>query len=81
MNAPRTLGRSSTSSVIERHEPGHIWPGSCRTLNWIVHTAFDLFFVLALKGGSFEIGTGACKTGTGKQPYTGVGFQPKGVTS
>jgi len=49
------------------------------TFNWITRTASDVFFVLAFKGGSFKVGTGAYKTSTGTQAYAGVGFQPKGV--
>lgn len=49
------------------------------TLNWITRNSSDIFFVLSLKGGSYKVGTGAYKTTTGTQAYTGVGFEPKGV--
>jgi hypothetical protein len=49
------------------------------TLNWTDRAASDVFFVLSLKGGSYKLGFGDYKLTTGTEPYTGVGFQPKGV--
>lgn len=50
------------------------------TLNWTtVDTSAYYFYYLAIKGGSWKVGSFNSATSTGNQATTGVGFQPDGM--
>jgi len=48
------------------------------TVNWSIAAAQEVVY-LALKGGSYFVGSDSQKTSTGTQAKTGVGFTPKAV--